>query len=99
MRVFEAAVRGDRMWLTTNGPAPWGIRRPMQFTEKLVMMINQISRFFAHEGPERAPVSIADHLCKYWEPRMRTAIKKHVANGGQALDPLALTAVKQLDNK
>jgi len=65
----------------------------MQFTEKLVRMINQISRFFAHEGPERAPVSIADHLCKYWEPRMRTAIKKHVANSGQALDPLARMAV------
>ena len=42
--------------------------------EKLVRMANQIASFFAHEGPERATASIADHLRKFWDPRMRGQI-------------------------
>ncbi len=61
--------------------------------ENLTMMANQISRFFAHLGPERAPPEIADHLRKFWDPRMRREIIAHVAAGGKGLDPLAAAAV------
>lgn len=65
-------------------------------TERLVMMANQISRFFAHQGEAQAVTAIADHLKKFWEPRMRRAILAHLAAGGAGLDPLALKAVQSL---
>jgi formate dehydrogenase subunit delta len=69
----------------------------MQPSEKLVMMANQIARFFVHEGPERAPASIADHLRQFWDPRMRASIKALLAaEGGAGLDPLARAAVERL---
>lgn len=64
--------------------------------EKLTMMANQIGRFFAHLGPERAPAAIADHLRKFWDPRMRREIIAHGAAGGAGLDPLAAAAVARL---
>lgn len=65
--------------------------------EKLVRMANQIAVFFAHEGPEKAPASVADHLQKFWEPRMRAELSAAVESGRAAgLDPLALAAVRQL---
>lgn len=66
-------------------------------TEKLVRMANQIAGFFAHEGPERGAASVADHLRKFWDPRMRAELTAAVADGSaQGLDPLALAAVRQL---
>jgi formate dehydrogenase subunit delta len=64
--------------------------------EKLVYMANQIGKFFAHEGEPRAVESIADHLAKFWDPRMRAAIQAHVAAGGGGLDPLVRKAVESL---
>lgn len=65
-------------------------------TDRLVMMANQISRFFAHGGEAKAVPAIADHLKKFWEPRMRRAIIAHVAEGGGGLDPFARRAVQTL---
>jgi formate dehydrogenase subunit delta len=64
--------------------------------DKLVYMANQIGRFFAHEGERKAIASIADHLVKFWDPRMRDAIQAHLAAGGGGLDPLVLRAVQRL---
>ena len=65
-------------------------------TDRLVMMANQISRFFAHRGEAKAVPAIADHLKKFWEPRMRRAIVAYVAEGGTGLDPFAHRAVQSL---
>ena len=64
--------------------------------EKLVYMANQIGKFFAHEGEARAVASIADHLRRFWDPRMRAAIRAHAAAGGAGLDPWVLRAVESL---
>jgi formate dehydrogenase subunit delta len=61
--------------------------------EKLVMMANQIARFFAAQGEQRAVPQIADHIRQFWDPRMRRAIASHVAGGGAGLDPLAKAAI------
>jgi formate dehydrogenase subunit delta len=61
--------------------------------EKLVMMANQIARFFATQGEQRAVPQIADHIRHFWDPRMRREIAAHVAHGGAGLDPLARTAL------
>jgi formate dehydrogenase subunit delta len=64
--------------------------------EKLVHMANQIGQFFASQRHEDAVASIADHLKKFWDPRMRAAIVAHLDQGGAGLDPLVLQAVKDL---
>ena len=61
--------------------------------EKLVMMANQIGRFFAPQGEERAVPQIADHINKFWDPRMRREILAYAKAGGQGLDPLVATAL------
>jgi len=64
--------------------------------EKLVYMANQIGRFFAHQPEAQSIASTADHLKKYWEPRMRKAIIAHVGQGGSGLDPRVKEAVLSL---
>jgi formate dehydrogenase subunit delta len=65
--------------------------------DKLIYMANQIAHFFAHEGADKAAASIADHLLKFWDPRMRTEIVAAVAqNRASGLDALALAAVRKL---
>ena len=55
--------------------------------DKLVYMANQIGKFFASQGPEKAAAGTADHIKKFWDPRMRAAIFAHVEAGGAGLDP------------
>ena len=64
--------------------------------DKLVYMANQIGKFFAHQGEAKAVAGIADHLAKFWDPRMRAAIQAHVAAGAAGLDPLVRQAVETL---
>jgi formate dehydrogenase subunit delta len=64
--------------------------------DKLVYMANQIGKFFTHQGEEKAVAAIADHLAKFWDPRMREAILAHLASGGTGLDPPVLRAVQRL---
>jgi formate dehydrogenase subunit delta len=64
--------------------------------EKLVMMANQIARFFAAQGDERAVPQIATHIEQFWDPRMRKQIKAHAASGGAGLDPLAKAAIEKV---
>ncbi|WP_373064754.1 formate dehydrogenase subunit delta, partial [Zavarzinia sp.] len=42
--------------------------------QKLVRMANQIAAFFKAQGAASAPAEIADHLVKFWDPRMRSQI-------------------------
>jgi len=64
--------------------------------EKLVMMANQIARNMAVRGEEEAIVATADHIRRFWDPRMRAAILGYLAGGG-TLDPIADAAVRRLE--
>jgi formate dehydrogenase subunit delta len=64
--------------------------------DKLVYMANQIGKFFAAQDKAKAPALIADHLHKFWDPRMRAAIIAHAASGGAGLDPPVQAAVESL---
>jgi len=57
--------------------------------DKLVYMANQIAKFFASQGHDSAVAGIADHIGKFWDPRMRAAIFAHLEAGGAGLDPNA----------
>ena len=64
--------------------------------EKLVYMANQIGKFFASQGPEQAVTGTAEHIKKFWDPRMRAAIFAHLAEGGAGLDPNVRAALEKL---
>jgi formate dehydrogenase subunit delta len=59
-------------------------------------MANQIGKFFVTEDKNTAVANIADHLVKFWDPRMRTEIIAHLAAGGEGLDPEVRAAVATL---
>jgi formate dehydrogenase subunit delta len=59
-------------------------------------MANQISQFFEAQAGTEAPAGIAEHLRKFWDPRMRRHIEAHLASGGEGLRPAAAEAVRLL---
>ena len=59
-------------------------------------MVNQIGTFFKSQDLNTASAKIAEHITKYWDPRMRRAIIAHLDAGGAGLDPAARQAVEAL---
>ena len=64
--------------------------------ERLVIMANQIARFFSSQKHDPAVEGIRNHIAKFWDPRMRERIRMHLADGGAGLDPLAKEAIARL---
>ncbi len=65
--------------------------------ERLVAMANDIAAFFASEpDPDAAADQVANHLRKFWEPRMRAEIRGSLEQGGTGLSPLARRGVERL---
>jgi formate dehydrogenase subunit delta len=64
--------------------------------DRLIYMANQIGKFFASQGHDKAVPGIAEHIRKFWDPRMRTAILRHLDSGGTGLDPDVRAAVEAL---
>jgi formate dehydrogenase subunit delta len=64
--------------------------------DKLVYMANQISKFFVSQGDAVAVTGTAEHIKKFWDPRMLKAIFAHLDKGGAGLEPVARHAIEQL---
>jgi formate dehydrogenase subunit delta len=64
--------------------------------DKLIYMANQIGKFFAGQGPQLAVSGTAEHIRKFWDPRMRAAIFAHLDNGGAGLDANVRQAIENL---
>jgi formate dehydrogenase subunit delta len=64
--------------------------------DRLIHMANQIGAFFKSQGKARAVPGIADHIRKFWDPRMRAAILAHLDGGGAGLNPEVRDAVETL---
>lgn len=59
--------------------------------DKLVKMANQIGNFFeAWPDPGAARHEVANHLRRFWDPRMRNALIAHMESSG---DSSGLTAL------
>jgi formate dehydrogenase subunit delta len=69
---------------------------PRNKSDKLVYMANQIGIFFRSQGEGDAIKGVAEHLRKFWDPRMRDAILRHLDAGGEGLDPIPRQAVEML---
>jgi formate dehydrogenase subunit delta len=61
-------------------------------------MANDIGHFFdADADKNEAAKSIATHITRYWDPRMRREIVKHYREaGGAGLEPVARSAIALL---
>ncbi len=63
----------------------------------LVQMANQIAQYFEVQPAHAEAVNgVADHIRRFWEPRMRRAITEYVDGGGSELRPLAREAIVKL---
>ena len=63
--------------------------------DRLVTMANQIGAFFnAEPDKNEAAKSVANHIKRYWDPRMRREIVSHYREaGGAGLDPVPRSAI------
>lgn len=65
--------------------------------QRLVRMANDIGNFFKSEPDHAAAVeSVAFHLKRFWDPRMRREIVAYVDAGGSELTDLVREAVLRL---
>ena len=60
--------------------------------QDMIRMANQIASFFNGSGPEVAVKDAAEHINKFWEPRMRAALIAHLEKGGEGLDATIVKA-------
>ncbi len=64
---------------------------------QLVQMANDIGSFFrAEPNPEDAIAGIANHVDKFWTPRMRQKILPEVLRHDSPLHPLTREALRRL---
>lgn len=66
----------------------------MSNDEKLIYMANQIADFFAVQGEARAVAGIADHIQKFWTPKMRKTFVSLTATDSSKLRPYARKALE-----
>jgi len=65
--------------------------------QRLVRMANDIGNFFKSEPDHAVAVdSVALHLTRFWDPRMRREIKAYADAGGSELTDLVREAVLRL---
>ncbi|TIP61816.1 MAG: formate dehydrogenase, partial [Mesorhizobium sp.] len=60
--------------------------------EKLVRMANQIATFFHSKPREEGIAGLAEHINKFWEPRMRRQLFEMLDAGTEHFDDLVIAA-------
>lgn len=60
--------------------------------EKLVRMANQIAAFFHSKPREEGIAGVAEHINKFWEPRMRQQFFEMLDSGTENFDELVVAA-------
>lgn len=63
---------------------------------KIVRMANQIGTFFASKPHDEGVAGVAEHINKFWEPRMRRHLFEVIDHGGHGLRPLVMEAAPQI---
>ena len=64
--------------------------------DKLVRMANQIGTFFNSKPHDEGVAGVADHINKFWDPRMRRQFFEIVEAGGTGLSPIAVEAAANI---
>jgi formate dehydrogenase subunit delta len=79
----------------TDTSRPVGARERMN-VERLVTMANDIAAFFAPEPDRLAAATVASHLTRFWERRMRRQLVELYRTGGTGLAEVTAAGVAQL---
>ena len=61
-----------------------------------IRMINSIATHFGYLRAEQAAAAVADHVRRFWDPRMKQRLLLLVASDTRDLDPVAVTAAALL---
>lgn len=65
--------------------------------QNLSEMANNIASFFAAEPVHAEAVrGVANHIDKFWEPRMKKQLRACIAKGEEPVDPLVVEAMQRL---
>jgi len=67
--------------------------------ERLVAMANDIGNYFRPQGRDEAITGIANHIMRYWTPRMRQKLNAYLAQGNGGLDDWPRAAVDCLNQQ
>ena len=59
---------------------------------KIVRMANQIGTFFESKPHDEGVAGVAEHINKFWEPRMRRHFFEVFDAGGEGLKPIVMEA-------
>ena len=68
----------------------------MSTSEKLVRMANQIADFFHSKPREEGIAGVAEHINKFWEPRMRRQLFEMLDDGTQNFNELVVAAAARI---
>ena len=60
--------------------------------DKLIYQANQIARFFRSKPHAEGIAGVAEHINKFWEPRMRRQFFEMIDAGGKGFEELVLEA-------
>lgn len=64
--------------------------------KRLIDMANQIAAFYASEpDPVAASAGVADHIARFWEPRMRRILLEQASTGNETIAPLVDRALRE----
>lgn len=64
--------------------------------DKIVRMANQIGTFFESKPLDLGVAGVAEHINKFWEPRMRRVFFEVADSGGAGLKPIVIEAAKTI---
>jgi formate dehydrogenase subunit delta len=64
--------------------------------EKLIYQANQIATFFHSKPHAEGVAGVADHINKYWEPRIRRQFFQLIEAGDKRFDPMVLEAAAKV---
>ena len=64
--------------------------------DKIVHMANQIAAFFESQPEEERVSGVANHINKFWEPRMRRQFFQKL-EGGAGFHPLVVEAAREIN--
>jgi formate dehydrogenase subunit delta len=68
----------------------------MTTKDKLMVMANQIATFFHSKPREQGIAGVADHINKFWEPRMRRQFFEMIDGGQPGFDEFVLAAAPNI---
>jgi formate dehydrogenase subunit delta len=61
-----------------------------------IKMINNIAAHFGYLRAEQAATAVADHIRRFWDPRMKQRLLMLVASDTKDLDPISVAAAALL---